>query len=246
MLSGKVALVTGCNRGIGKSILEKFAENGAVVYANARSVGCLDDIAQELSQKYSTKIIPVYFDVTNNSAIKGCFEKIRNEENRLDILVNNAGIMKDALIGMIDQKLMHDVFNTNVYSVINITQYAVKFMRRQKSGSIINIASIVGMEGSPGQVIYSASKGAVIALTKSLSKELGVYGIRVNAIAPGMIDTDLIKPIGSARIDENIKKVVMGRLGKPSEIADVALFLASDMSSFISGQILVVDGNTII
>jgi 3-oxoacyl-[acyl-carrier protein] reductase len=119
-------------------------------------------------------------------------------------------------------------------------------MRRQKSGSIINIASIVGMEGSPGQVIYSASKGAVIALTKSLSKELGVYGIRVNAIAPGMIDTDLIKPIGSARIDENIKKVVMGRLGKPSEIADAALFLASDMSSFISGQILVVDGNTII
>jgi 3-oxoacyl-[acyl-carrier protein] reductase len=246
MLSGKVALVTGCNRGIGKSILEKFAENGAVVYANARSVGCLDDIAQELSQKYSTKIIPVYFDVTNNSAIKGCFEKIRNEENRLDILVNNAGIMKDALLGMIDYELMHDVFNTNVFSVINITQYAYKIMRRQKSGSIINIASIAGVEGSPGQAVYSASKGAVISLTKSLSKELGVHGIRVNAIAPGIIDTDLIKPLGPAKIEDNIKNVVLGRLGKPDEVADAALFLASDLSSYISGQVLVVDGKTII
>jgi 3-oxoacyl-[acyl-carrier protein] reductase len=154
--------------------------------------------------------------------------------------------MKDALLGMIDYELMHDVFNTNVFSVINITQYAYKIMRRQKSGSIINIASIAGVEGSPGQAVYSASKGAVISLTKSLSKELGVHGIRVNAIAPGIIDTDLIKPLGPAKIEDNIKNVVLGRLGKPDEVADAALFLASDLSSYISGQVLVVDGKTII
>jgi 3-oxoacyl-[acyl-carrier protein] reductase len=119
-------------------------------------------------------------------------------------------------------------------------------MRRQKSGSIINIASIAGVEGSPGQAVYSASKGAVISLTKSLSKELGVHGIRVNAIAPGIIDTDLIKPLGPAKIEDNIKNVVLGRLGKPDEVADAALFLASDLSSYISGQVLVVDGKTII
>jgi 3-oxoacyl-[acyl-carrier protein] reductase len=246
VLKGKVAFITGCNRGIGKAILEKFAENGATVYANARSVGCLDSISQELSEKYMTSIIPAYFDVTDKAAIRGCFVKILDEQNRLDILVNNAGIMKDALLGMIDYELMHDVFNTNVFSVINITQYAYKIMRRQKSGSIINIASIAGVEGSPGQAVYSASKGAVISLTKSLSKELGVHGIRVNAIAPGIIDTDLIKPLGPAKIEDNIKNVVLGRLGKPDEVADAALFLASDLSSYISGQVLVVDGKTII
>ena len=246
LLQGKTAIITGCNRGIGKAILEKFAANGAIIYANARQIGSLDDIALSFSKKYNAQIIPVYFDVTDEAAVKECFMRIRKEQSRLDILINNAGIMQDALFGMIDQRTVKDIFAVNVFATINLSQYAIKFMSRQKSGCIINMASIVGVEGSAGQAAYSASKGAIIALTKSAAKELSSIGIRVNAIAPGMIDTDLVHSIGTKRIDENISKIGLGRLGNPSEIADAAIFLASDMASYISGQILGVDGCAIV
>lgn len=246
LLNGKVVLITGCNRGIGKAILEKFAMNGAIVYASARQEGILDDEAKSLSKKYSTIINPVYFDVTDIEALKQVFIRIHKEQKKLDCVVNNAGIMQDALIGMVTNKTMESTFEVNVFSVINMIQYATKLMKRQNSGSIINISSIVGTNGNPGQIVYSASKGAVISLTKTASKELAANNIRVNAIAPGMIDTDMFMSIGEPRISERISSIGMGRLGKTSEIADTALFLASDLSNYVTGQIIGVDGSAII
>lgn len=237
MLENKVALITGCSRGIGRAIAKAYVENGAIVYANARSEGGLDGL---------NGVRPVYFDVNDMATAKDCVMRISKEEKRLDVLVNNAGIMRDALIGMIDQKLMTDVFQTNVFSVINLCQYAVKLMSRNKRGSIINMTSIVGMDGSAGQSVYSASKGAIIALTKAMSKELCPNGIRVNAIAPGMIDTDLFKSFSKENLEEYIQQIGMRRLGQPQDIANAALFLGSDLSSYMTGQILGVSGGAII
>lgn len=246
LLENKIALITGCNRGIGKSILEKFATNGATVYACARKVGTLDELAFELSSKYNSTIIPVYFDVTDLNAMKQTFMKINKDHKRLDCIVNNAGIMEDALIGMATETVMHKTFAVNVFAPINFIQYAAKLMKKQKSGSIINISSIVGTNGNPGQIVYSASKGAVISLTKTAAKELADHNIRVNAIAPGMIDTAMFRSIGENRVLERVSKIGMGRLGTAEEVADVALFLASDLSVYVTGQIIGVDGSAII
>jgi len=246
LLEGKVAIVTGSNRGIGCSIVEEFAKNGAIVYANARREDSLNEMSVELSQKYNTKVIPVYFDVTDESLLKQAFLRINREQKRLDILVNNAGIMKDALIGMVSSTLMRNIFDTNVFATINMLQYAVKLMSRQKSGSIINISSIVGVNGNPGQIVYSASKGAVISITKTAAKELAPLGIRVNAIAPGMIDTDMFRSIGEPHIQERISKIGMGRLGTSREVADTAVYLGSDLSNYVTGQIIGVDGGALV
>lgn len=246
MLNKKVILITGCNRGIGKALLETFAKNGAIIYAGARQKGILTTISNELSLKHQTKVIPVYFDVTDGAAVKQIFLQINKEQKRLDCVINNAGVMEDALIGMATETNMEKTFATNVFSVINMIQYATKLMKKQKFGSIINISSIVGKVGNSGQIVYSASKGAVIALTKTASKELAPLNIRVNAIAPGMIDTDMFRSIGDKRMAERIAKIGMGRLGSPYEVADLALFLASDMSVYVTGQIIGVDGSAVI
>lgn len=246
LLQDKVVLITGCNRGIGKAILDKFASNGAIIYASARQEGILNEEAKLLSVKYSTRIIPVYFDVTDSNALKETFMKINKEYKRLDCIINNAGVMEDALIGMVTEAVLQKTFAVNVFAPINMIQYATKIMKRQNCGSIVNISSIVGTNGNPGQIVYSASKGAVISLTKTAAKELAVNNIRVNAIAPGMIDTDMFRSIGEIRISERISKIGMSRLGTPEEVADAALFLASDLSVYITGQIIGVDGAAII
>lgn len=242
LLSGKVALVTGAGRGIGNKTVERFAEEGAIVYATDISEGSLDVFASETSEKYGTQIIPLYFDVTDENEAKKAVLQIKKERGRIDILVNNAGIMRDNVIGMIGLQLVHDVFNINVFAVINLIQLVNKLMSRQKSGSIINISSIVGVEGAAGQLVYSASKGAVASLTKAAAKELAPNGIRVNAVAPGLINTGLLQAIGDAKIQENLKNVKMGRLGEPIDVANVILFLASDLSSYVTGEIIGIDG----
>lgn len=156
LLTGKVALVTGAARGIGNKTVERFAEEGAVVYATDRTEGSLDDFAVATSNRFNTKIVPLYFDVTDEAASKKAIMQIRKEQGRLDVLVNNAGIMRDNVIGMIGTQLIQDVFAVNVFSVISMIQLANKLMSRQKSGSIINISSIVGVEGAAGQLVYSA------------------------------------------------------------------------------------------
>ncbi len=242
LLEGKIAFITGTSRGIGRALVEVFASHGAIVYANAREPGSVDALAAELIAKHATQITPVYFDVTDGSSLRSAFALIMKERQRLDVLVNNAGVMKDALLGMITNDSMHEIFSVNVFAVINTMQYASKLMIRQKCGSIINISSIVGVNGNSGQSVYSASKGAVIALTKTAAKELAPMGIRVNAIAPGMIDTDMFRSIGEERVRALLSNIKLGRLGKPEDVANTALFLASDLSGYVTGQIIGVDG----
>lgn len=246
MLKGKVCLVTGTNRGIGKGIAERFVSEGAVVYATARKDNSLLELSDECMEKYGTTINPLYFDVTDAKGQKDAIMQIKKEQDRLDVLVNNAGIMKDSVIGMISKDLMTEVFDVNVYATISMMQLAYKLMRRQKSGSIINMTSIAGTNGSGGQVVYSAAKGAVISLTKAAAKELAPYGIRVNAVAPGMIDTDLFRSIGEKQVEYAENNIGMGRLGQPEDVANTMLYLASDLSQYVTGQIIGVDGSAIL
>ena len=246
LLDGKVCLVTGASRGIGAATVKRFAQEGAVVYANARTPKNLDDLCIELSEKYNTTVKALYFDVRDEAAAKKAVLQIRKETGRLDVLVNNAGVMKDALIGMISKDLMQEIYDTNVFGVMNMIQLASKVMMFQKSGSIINLSSIVGLKGNPGQLVYSATKGAVTAMTKTAAKELASQGIRVNAVAPGMIDTDMFRSIGNEKMQEHIANIRMGRLGTPEEVADAILFLASDLSGYITGEILGVNGSAMV
>ena len=242
LLTDKVCLITGASRGIGRETACRFAEEGAILYITDYVEDSLTSLIEELKEKNNTDITPLYFDVTDENAAKQAIMTVKKNHGRLDVLVNNAGIMRDNVIGMIGQKLVHDVFDINVFAVINMIQLANKLMSRQKSGSIINISSIVGLEGAAGQLVYSASKGAVAALTKAAAKELAPSGIRVNAVAPGLINTGLLQAIGDEKIAENLKNVKMGRLGEPIDVANVLVFLASDLSGYVTGEIIGVDG----
>ena len=242
LLRNKVCLITGASRGIGRETARRFAEEGAILYVTDYQEGSLEELVSGLKEAYGTDVTPLYFDVTDENASKQAILTVKKGHGRLDVLVNNAGIMRDNVIGMIGSKLVHDVFDINVFAVINMIQLANKLMSRQKSGCIINISSIVGVEGAAGQLVYSASKGAVAALTKAAAKELAPNGIRVNAIAPGLINTGLLHTIGDEKIQENLKNVKMGRLGEPIDVANVLVFLASDLSGYVTGEIIGVDG----
>lgn len=240
MLSGKIAIVTGATRGIGKEIVYQYADSNAVVYAIGRDKKSLAEI-----DCYAENIHSLELDITQLDSVKKVLMDIYKKENKIDILVNNAGVMNDALLGMISEDMIQEMFNVNVFSVIQMTQLVSRFMKRQKNGCIINIASIVGIEGNAGQSVYSATKGAVISFTKSAAKELASDGIRVNAIAPGIIDTSLLDNVPEEKMKQRLSAVCMGRIGQPGDIAKAALFLAGSMSEYISGQVIRVDGLTI-
>ena len=246
LLKEKICLITGASRGIGAATVKRFVEEGATVYANARTPKNLDKLCEDLTNKYMGNVKALYFDVRDEAAAKQAIMQIKKEHGRLDVLVNNAGVMKDALIGMIPRELMQEIYETNVFGVMNMLQLATKLMTRQKSGSIINLSSIVGLEGNPGQLVYSATKGAVAAMTKTAAKELASHGIRVNAIAPGMIDTDMFRSIGEEKMKEHLAHIRLGRLGTPEEVADAIVFLASDLSRYITGEILGVNGGAMV
>lgn len=240
MLSGKIAVVTGATRGIGKETVYQYADSNAVVYAIGRDKKSLAEI-----DCYAENIHSLELDITQLDSVKKVLMDIYKKENKIDILVNNAGVMNDALLGMISEDMIQEMFNVNVFSVIQMTQLVSRFMKRQKNGCIINIASIVGIEGNAGQSVYSATKGAVISFTKSAAKELASDGIRVNAIAPGIIDTSLLDNVPEEKMKQRLSAVCMGRIGQPGDIAKAALFLAGSMSEYISGQVIRVDGLTI-
>ena len=235
LLEGKVAIITGCSRGIGRSIMDTFAANGAVVYAVDLVEGSMDDAASE-------KIIPCYFDITDTKSIVNLVMKVKKEQGKIDVLVNNAGIMLDALIPMVTDQQIQKTFEVNVFAMMHFIQYVSKIMKRQRYGSIINAASIMGIGGNYAQMVYSASKGAVIALTKSCAKELAADGIRVNAVAPGTINTSLLQNTPEDTLNQIKSRIYMGQLSEPQDVANAYLFLASDLSSYVSGQILGVDG----
>lgn len=246
MLTGKICIVTGGSRGIGKAISQLFADNGAIVYATATKENSIELWSKEFNTQAKGEIRAIYFDVSDESAVRKAVMQIKQECEHIDVLVNNAGVEFNELIGMIDPCNMKKMFDVNVYGIINTLQIVSRIMRRQKDGgSIVNITSMTALRGSAGQLAYSASKGAVISITKSAAKELTGKNIRVNAIAPGLTDTEMIKETDSEKLKKRIDNICMGRIAEPNDIAKACLFMASDLSSYVSGQVLAVDGCTV-
>lgn len=245
LLQDKVCIITGAAQGIGKAIAEQFAVDGAIVYACDMKEGMMDDWAKNCSERNDTRVIPMYFDVTDATAVKNTFMGIFKTEKRIDTLVNNAGVVFNRKLGMVQRVETELMFRVNVIAVIEMVQLVSRLMQRCGGGSIVNIASVTAVLGSPGQCAYSATKGAIISFTKSAAKELAPMGIRVNAVAPGIVKTERFAELyesDGAKIDQRIGRIALGRLGAPEDIANACSFLASDRASYISGQILGVDG----
>jgi len=244
LLKGKTAVLTGCNRGIGKAILEVFAKNGADVFACVRKENdeFMESI-EKLMKETGATISPVYIDLVNAEQVKEGVKTIMSTKKPIDIIVNNAGIIYTALFQMTSIDKMKEVFEVNFFSQISLTQSLTRVMARQKRGSIINISSSAGIEGNEGRIAYAPSKAAIICATKVMAKELSAYNIRVNAIAPGLTQTDMMKSsTPEDALKNTLQRICMKRVGEPVEIANAVLFLASDLSSYITGQVLRVDG----
>jgi len=244
-MTNKVILITGATRGIGYATAKLAAMQRWTVILQGRDEERLLEIEEEFSA-YGTTVHHLTYDVTDLNAIKKAFMWIKKEIGRLDALVNNAGILDDALLGMISEKQVSQTFGVNIEAVIYHMQYASRLMMKQKHGSIINVSSIIGRVGNAGQTVYSASKAAVIGATYSAAKELAPYNIRVNAVAPGFIETDMTKQLPKEKFEQRLSEIKMGRIGKPEEVANVILFLASDLSSYVTGQVIGVDGGMVI
>ena len=198
-----------------------------------------------LLAKYDCEVYTACYDVRDIEAIKKTFSWIKKEFGQLNVLVNNAGVLDDALLGMIDQKQIQTTFATNIEGVIHHMQYAARLMKKN-GGSIVNLSSIIGRTGNTGQTVYSASKAAVIGATYSAAKELAPHSIRVNAVAPGFIDTDMTKQLSEEKYAERLKEIKMGRIGKAEEVANTIWFLGSDLSTYVTGQVIGVDGGMVI
>jgi len=235
-LKGKVVLVTGGTRGIGRAIAERFKDVEAVVYITGTNEERTKAVAEEIG------VNGVKMDVTDREEVKRVVSEILEKEGQIDILINNAGITKDTLFMRMKDEDWDSVINTNLNGVYNVTKAVVPAMVKKRSGNIINISSVVGFTGNVGQVNYSATKSALVGFTKSLAKELGGRGIRVNCIAPGYITTDMTEKIPAKIKEELLKSIPLKREGEPREIADVCLFLASDMASYITGTVIHVNG----
>jgi len=246
MLDGKVVWITGASRGIGRGIAVACAREGARTVLVASKVEHLAETAEEIRAANGTEPILVDYDITDPAQVGQAFSKVYKEVRQLDVLVNNAGIMHDALIGMVSVPQIQRTFAVNVFATLYHMQYAARLMARNKSGSIINIASIIGRFGNAGQMVYGASKAAVIGATQSAAKELAPQNIRVNAIAPGFIDTDMVRQLGQDKYQERLSSIRMGRIGKPEDIAKAIIFLSSAMSEYVTGQVLGIDGGMII
>ena len=246
MLTGKVCIVTGGGRGIGKAIAQVFAQNGAVVYAVDNREGSVEEWSGEFNQGVKGEVRSLYFDISSEKAVKDGVMQIKKACGHIDGLVNNAGVEFNELIGMISRENMEKMFSVNVYGSINMLQIVSRIMGRQETGgSIVNITSMTALRGNKGQLVYSATKGAVISLTKSAAKELAEKKIRVNAIAPGLTNTDMMRQADPEKLQSRINNVCMGRLAEPVDIANACLFMVSDLSVYVSGQVLAVDGCTI-
>ena len=239
-LENKVAIITGGTRGIGRAIVERFAAEGAKIILTGTS-----HISDELSQKLDEMGAEYQFVKANaasmedaETVVKTCIDKF----GRIDILVNNAGITRDTLLLRMSESDWDDVIATNLKSVFNYTRAVQQLMLRQRSGAIVNMSSIAGVMGNAGQTNYAASKAGIIGFTKSIAREIGSRKVRCNAIAPGLIETDMTKDLPEEIKEGMLRGIPLRRMGKAEEIANVALFLASDQSSYITGQVIVCDG----
>ena len=242
LLENKTAIVTGSAKGIGKGIATEFAKQGATVVINyCGSKEAALKTVEEI-KAFGGKAIPYQADISDYEMSKKMMDDIIKEYGAIDILVNNAGITRDNLILRMSESEFDDVIRTNLKGTFNCIKHVTKYMLKNKSGKIINISSISGVNGIAGQANYSASKAGIIGLTKSFAKEMSSKGININAIAPGFIETDMTKVLNDKYVEEIVNTIPSKRVGRPEDIAKAALFLASDMSDYITGQTLMVDG----
>ena len=244
LIQNKTAVITGCNRGIGKKILEVFSANGATIFACVRNVSEeFKTFTNEMEKKFNNKIIPIQFDLNDEDQVKKAASSILSSNSPIDILVNNAATIYTALFQMTSIKKLKETFETDFFSQTLFTQYILKSMIKKKSGSILYISSSSALDGNEGRSAYSSAKAAMIAQAKVLSREVGVYNIRVNAIAPGLTNTDMMRKNTPEEIlNEVTTRISLKRIANPEEIANVALLLSSDLSSYITGQVIRVDG----
>lgn len=240
LLAGKTALITGATKGIGREIALTFAEQGANVAITARHEPT-DNLLAELEQ-WGGKARFYLSDASSFEATEETVAHIINDFQRIDILVNNAGITRDTLLMRMKEEDWDAVISINLKSVFNFTKAVQTYMLKQRAGSIINLSSIVGISGNAGQANYAASKAGIIGFTKSVAQEIGSRCIRCNAIAPGFIDTEMTQAIPADIKEAYQKKIALRRIGQPRDVANAALFLASDLSAYITGQVLVCDG----
>ncbi len=247
MLKNKNILITGCNRGIGKAIMEKCAEYGANIFACMRQPNeSFNELAVILQERYGAEIFPFYFDMESEESIKEASAKILKLKLPIDGLVNNAGIAGENLsFPMTSVKKIRGIFQVNTLGPLYLTQRILKNMMRNKNGSIIYMSSIAAIDGEPAQMGYVGSKSALIGATKKLASEMGRLGIRVNTVAPGITDTDMIKQMDRELLNFTLNRTALKRLARPEEIAEVVAFLLSDRSSYITGQIIRADGGVI-
>ena len=243
LLERKTAIITGCNRGIGKATMEAFAENGAEIFACVRKESDeFSDIQARLAEKTGVTITPIYFDFAETEQVKNGIKTIISSKKQIDILVNNAGVASGSFFQMTSVRDLKQLFEINFFSQILFTQGISRYMSRFKTGSIINIASTAGLIGDAGTTIYGSSKAALMYVTKTMATELGVMNIRVNALAPSITKTDMLDQMEEKARNKLIESSALKRPVEAVEVANVALFLASDLSSFITGQVLRVDG----
>ncbi len=241
-LSGKTALITGSTRGIGKAIAQYLAKAGARVIITGRDQGRAEEVAKEIAQTYGVETLGVAMDMSEKDSITSAYERIESLFGGVDILVNNAGITKDKLFLRMSLEDWEEVLRVNLTGTFLITSLAIKGMLKKRWGRIVNISSVVGFTGNIGQVNYSSTKSALIGFTKSLAKELASRNITVNAVAPGFIETDMTSVLSDELKQAYLKNIPLGRFGKPEDVAGAVLFLCSDYASYITGEVLHVNG----
>jgi len=241
-LAGKSVLITGGSRGIGRKIAISMAEAGAdVAFTYARSEKAAAEVTDAIS-KLGRKTLAIQADAVDLARAGEVVDQVVKEFGKIDVLVNNAGITRDTLIMRMSEEQWDDVITTNLKSVFNYSKSVIRPMMRQRSGSIVNISSVIGLMGNPGQTNYAASKAGIIGFTKSLAKEIGSRNIRVNVVAPGYIMTELTQDLPEQHKEAKEKATALGRAGTSEDVADIVIFLASEASSYITGMVLQVDG----
>ncbi|MEI3597087.1 MULTISPECIES: 3-oxoacyl-[acyl-carrier-protein] reductase [unclassified Oceanobacillus] len=245
MLKGKSVLVTGASRGIGRTIAIEFAKQGANVAVNyAGSEAKAKEVAEEL-KSYGVQSFPVQANVSDEDSVKAMVKEVINEFGSLDVLVNNAGVTRDNLLMRMKEEEFDDVINTNLKGVFLCTKAVTRQMMKQRAGRIVNVASIVGVSGNPGQANYVAAKAGVIGLTKTTAKELASRNILVNAVAPGFISTDMTDALNDEQKEAMLSMIPLDRFGEPEDVAKVVRFLASEDASYITGQTIHIDGGMV-
>ncbi len=245
LLTGKTAIVTGGSRGIGRAIAVCLAAEGAnvaVIYAGNTTAA--EETLQAITDK-GGNAISIQCDVANEDAVTAMVKQVKEQFGSVDILVNNAGITRDGLLMRMKTADWQAVLDTNLTGTFFCTKAVTKFMMKQRSGAIVNLTSVVGLTGNAGQANYAAAKSGIIGFTKSVAKELASRGIRANAVAPGCIDTDMTAVLSDAVKEEMLKTIPLGRVAQPEEVAKAVLFLVSDCASYITGQVLNVDGGMV-